>query len=704
MKYFKMKIDKRGIGTLVFDTPKSNANVFSNASMSELESQLNILKLNKELKALFIQSAKENIFISGADINEIKKAKKVEDIEAFIEKGQNLFNNLENMPFPVIAVVEGMCLGGGLELALACKYRIASSEEHTRLGFPEINLGILPGFGGTQRLYPLVGYAKAIELIVGAKQLKGEKALKLGVVDACVPEGYLEFKKEEFVKLILEDKLDEKIQAQRKGVAWYENISFVRKIINNITKKKIMEKTQGHYPAPLELLDVMQKSFAKPLKEGLEIERKAETKLILTSVSKNLIELFLISEKLKHDSFSRAKPKELHSAAVVGTGTMGSGIAWALNHQGMPVRLKVRSNASAAKAIQSIKKIYDGIVNRHRLTEREVALLIDKITFDSEYIGFEDTDFLLEAVSEDIKMKQEVYKAFEKIIPSDAVIASNTSSISISKLATTMQHPNRFIGMHFFNPVHRMPLVEIIAGEKSDDKTIAIVVKLAKKLGKVPIKIKDSSGFLVNRVLLPYIKESVLVFEEGADIEMIDQELVAFGMPMGPFSLLDTIGVDIGANVSDILYKSYGDRMQPSSIMQKMIANKWLGVKTKKGFYLYMTKHPVVNKQVYDFQKGVAAFNKQTVIDRTILIMINEAARCLEEGVVDNVQYLDMAMVMGTGFPAFRGGLMRYADTLGIINIVKNLERLRVSYGERFTPSKLLVDMAEKNSTFYGGA
>lgn len=703
MNYFKFKQDKRGIATLIFDTPKSSANVFSSATMTELEIQLDTLLENKEIKALFIESAKKDIFIAGADINEIKTAHNEKEIYDFIEKGQSLFNKLENLPFPVIAMIDGMCLGGGLEMSLACTYRIATSDKHTRLGFPEVNLGILPGFGGTQRLYPLVGYAKAMELIVGAKQLKGEKALMLGLVDVCVPSGYLGFKKEEFSQLILDGTLETKIHANRKGIRWYENILFVRNLIGILAKKKVMEKTQGHYPAPFAVIDVMQNSFEKPLQEGLKIERKAEVNLVLTSVSKNLIELFLISEELKHDSFSKSKPKELKHTAVIGTGTMGSGIAWAMDHQDMEVRLKVRSNASGAKAIQNIRKIYDGIIKRGRLNEREVALKMDRVTFTTEYIGFEHIDFLLEAVNEDSLMKQKVYKEFEEVLPADTIIATNTSSISISDLATTLKYPNRFIGMHFFNPVNRMPLVEIIAGEKTDDNTIATVVHLAKELGKTPIKIKDSAGFLVNRVLLPYIKEAVLIFEEGADIETIDAALVSFGMPMGPFALLDTVGIDVGVNVSDILYNAYGDRMAPSSVLEEMLIKKYLGKKTKKGFYDYSTNTPVVNKDIAILQKGTSTLDEETIVKRVLLIMLNEATRCLEENVIDNVRYLDMAMVMGTGFPPFRGGLMRYADVLGVDNVLKLLDQFTTAYGERFSPSTLLIKMREENKTFYGG-
>ncbi len=703
MKYFNYKMDKKGIATLRFDTPKSTVNIFTSEAMREFDELLEMLYHDKDIKALFIESSKEGIFIAGADIHEIKQADNKKQIDAYVKNGQDLFTKLENVPFPTIAMIDGACLGGGLEMSLACSYRIATTNPHTRIGLPEVKLGILPGFGGTQRLYKLVGYAKAIELIVGSKLLKGEKALKLGLVDACVPRGYLEFKKEEFGQEMLDGTLDAKIQAKRKGLLWYEKIAPVRTVITKMAKKQVLAKTGGHYPAPLSVIDVMYESYGKSLEEGLKIERDAVGLLALTPISKNLIELFFISETLKKESFSKAKAKEIYQSAIVGTGTMGSGIAWALNNQDIDVRLKVRSSESAAKAVVKIRSIYEGIKKRGRLSEREVALKMDKITYATEYVGFQNCDFLLEAVSEDSTLKQKIYAAFEEVLKEDAIIASNTSSISISDLAKGLKHPHRFVGMHFFNPVERMPLVEIIVGDKTDDETIATVVKLSKQMGKTPIKVKESAGFLVNRILLPYLKEATLMFEEGGDIKMIDKTLLDFGMPMGPFSLIDTVGVDIGAKVSVILHKAYGERMQESSLMNEMVRKKWLGKKMQKGFYDYGSKKPTLNLEIATLQKSSTAPDKETVLHRSLLIMINEATRCLEEDVVDNARYLDMAMVMGTGFPAFRGGLLRYADTIGVDKIIKILNQLRAAYGDRFTPSNLLLDMAQKEMTFYGG-
>ena len=700
MKNFRYKIEN-DIGTLTFDMPNSTANVFTSEVLDELEAFVDEVATSK-LKALFIESAKENIFIAGADIKSIQSAKDEASVRAFVQQGEELFNRVEQLPFPTVAVIDGACLGGGLELALACNYRLATNHAHTRIGLPEVNLGIIPGFGGTQRLTPLVGYAKAMELIVGGKQLKGDKALKLGVVDASVPRGYLAFKKEEYIAEILAGTLEAKILKQRKGVKWYETLLAVRLLIASLAKRTVLKKTHGHYEAPLVAIEVLKKSYGKSLERGLALEREAITKLALTTTSKNLVELFLISETLKSESFSQAKAKEVNNTAIVGTGIMGSGIAWALNNQNMEVRLKDRNLKSAGKAIATIRKIYAGVQRRGRLSEREVALKMDRITFTTEYVGFERCDFLLEAVFEDLALKQQVYREFEEVLSPTAIIASNTSSISVSKLAEKMSHPERFVGMHFFNPVHKMPLVEIIAGEKTSDETIATVVALAKRLGKTPIKVKESAGFLVNRVLLPYLMESVRMFEEGTSVKKIDQLLLKFGMPMGAFTLIDTVGVDVGEKVANILHNAYGERMFTTPLMTKMLEKGWLGAKSKKGFYDYSSKKPKLNSEVNSLQYGRVELDDKVILDRAILTMINEASRCLEEKVVDNARYLDMAMVMGTGFPAFRGGLMRYTDSLGIRNVVERLNDFSTRYGDRFAPSELLVRMAEEGELFYG--
>ncbi len=701
MNYFNQTKDARGIVTLTFDTPDKAVNVLCFDALYELEHILDTLEKDRSIKALFIESAKDSIFIAGADIKEIKEFKNAKEIMEKLSHGQAIFNKIENLPFPTVAVIDGACLGGGLELAMSCTYRIATSESHTRLGLVEVSLGIIPGLGGTQRLPKLVGFRKAIELISASKRLKADKALKLGLVDASVPKGYLAFKKEEFIRDILENVLEKKVQKYRKGILWYEKILFIKIMIASLARNAVFKKTKGHYYAPIEAINVMEKTLTMPLEQGLQIELKAFEPLASSKISKNLIELFFTSELLKKETFSRAKPELVESAGVVGVGTMGSGIAWAFTNQDIPVRIAARKMTSIAKAYTKMMKNFESIQRRGRLTEREIGLKIDRITYTTKMQGMEHSDIVIEAVSEDPKIKKMVYNTLEKSISQKAIIATNTSSLSISDLVDEAEHPERFIGMHFFNPVSKMPLVEVIAGKKTNAKTISTVVALAKRLGKTPIKVKESAGFLVNRTLLPYLNEAARMFEEGEDIEHIDEVLTRFGMPMGPFRLADEVGVDIGEKVSNILFGAYKERMNPSGLLVKMIEKQWLGKKTGKGFYIHKGRKRVLNTEMKTLQKQSIELDDKTILDRSILIMLNEAVRCLEEKVVANARYLDMAMVMGTGFPAFRGGLLRYADDEGLENIVSKLSALEKQYGERFAPAKSLVGMAENGEKFY---
>lgn len=703
MRYFKRTMDERGIATLVFDTPNSEVNVLRSEALYELEHEIIQMQGDKSIKALFIESAKEHIFIAGADINEIKALEEDTQSVEMLRRGHQILNMLEKLPFPTVAIIDGACLGGGLELALACDYRVATNDAHTRIGLVEVSLGLIPGLGGTQRLPLLVGFAKAIELITASKRLKGDKAFSLGLVDASVPRGYLDFKKEAFSKEILAGTLEAEIKKRRKGIRWYEIFAPVKILIAKMARREVMHKTAGHYPAPLKAIDVLEETLTMSLEEGLKVELEAFIPLAASEISKNLIELFFISESLKKETFSKAEPKTIESAAVIGVGTMGSGIAWLLAHNDISVRLGDSSMENIAAAMRKMMQSFERIKRRGRLNDREIGLKMDRVTYTVEMKGLTKTDIVIEAVSEDPVLKKKIYETLEAEVSDETIIATNTSSLAVSDLVTESQHPERFVGMHFFNPAPKMPLVEVIAGEKTNDETIATVVTLAKKLGKTPIKVAECAGFLVNRILLPYLNESVTMFEEGEDIERIDRLLTAFGMPMGPFTLADEVGIDIGEQVSHILHEAYGERITPSKVLSQMTANAWLGKKTGQGFYVHKGQNKSLNPRLGSMQSGDTLLEENIILDRAILIMVNEAALCLEEEVVDNARYLDMAMVMGTGFPAFRGGLLRYADAEGLENIVARLQRLEEEFGTRFKPNKTLVEMAKNTQTFYGG-
>lgn len=700
MKAFDFSIDNNGIATLCLDLEDSNVNVLSSEVLRSLEVKLQELKESKDIKLLQITSAKEGIFIAGADIAEIEDLRDEEEAYEKVREGQKILSHIAALPFPTLSVIDGACLGGGLELALCCDYRLCTQSSKTKIGLPEVNLGVLPGFGGTQRLKRLTGLSKALELILGGKILNGKKAEKLGVVDACVPQGYLEFKQKSFIELILTN--PNKILEKRQRGSLMDR--FLPQLVFSYARKNVFAKTKNKYPAAIAVLDLFEKTKNKEVEEGLEFEARAFAKLAITDISKNLIGLFYASEALKKESGVKRKvnPISVNMINVIGAGVMGSGIVFQFSKIDKLVRMKLRRYEQAAQALKSIQKVYDAILKRHRLTVPEINMKMGHITYTTEFDGFNNCDLALEAIVEDTQAKQELYTQLEEIMDDKAIIASNTSSLSISMLSEKMKHPERFVGMHFFNPVPRMPLVEIIPGKKTSSKTIATVVSLAKEAGKTPVVVGDCAGFLVNRILLPYINESVRMFEEGADFEKIDRLILDFGMPMGPFVLADEVGLDVGYKVAKVLEGAYGERMKVSSILDRVYQQmQLLGKKSGKGFYIHSGKKREVNAEVKALVFSKRQFDEQEIIDRAILIMINEAAMCLQEGVVDNAQYLDMAMVMGTGFPPFRGGLLRYADSLGIHSIVIRLETLAKNYGVRFEPAKLLIDMAKNKKTFY---
>jgi 3-hydroxyacyl-CoA dehydrogenase/enoyl-CoA hydratase/3-hydroxybutyryl-CoA epimerase len=701
-KAIKVSINDSGIAEVIFDLPGSSVNLLATEVLLELEGHLDTMKEDKNIKAVFFLSAKEDVFIAGADISEVKAFENEQDAYEKVRQGQRILGKIAHLPFHTIAVINGACLGGGLELALCCDFRLATDGDKTKIGLPEVNLGVMPGFGGTQRLRRLCGLKKALELILGAKLLNGEKAELLGIVDACVPKGYLDFKRDSFLEEVLDEGKRAKIVSRRHKDALLER--FFPGLILRFAHKEVMGKTKGHYPAPLAVLELYEKVRKKSFEEALEMEARSFARLSITDVSKNLIALFFTSEALKKENWNdeEADPAAIKRVAVIGAGIMGSGIIWLMSKMNLQVRMKVLHLEDVAKAFASIYKMYEAIRKRRRLTRREIDLKMGHISYDTEFRGLGGTDICIEAIIEDAKAKKELYATLESIVDAKTIIATNTSSLSITSLASEMKHPERFVGMHFFNPVNRMPLVEVIPGEKSSPYAVATVVSLAKQAGKTPIVVGDCAGFLVNRVLLPYINEAVLLFEEGEEFTKIDDLLVGFGMPMGPFTLADEVGLDVGLKVAKVLHNAYGERIKVASVFDAIVSEKkLLGKKARKGFYLHRGKERSANPEVLKLVEGSTTFDEAEIIDRTMLVMVNEAARCLEEGIVKNADYLDMAMVMGTGFPPFRGGLMRYAQQRGLQNVVVTLHHLADAYGLRFEPADLLVRMAENGERFY---
>jgi 3-hydroxyacyl-CoA dehydrogenase/enoyl-CoA hydratase/3-hydroxybutyryl-CoA epimerase len=696
------------IGSIEFDLPDSKVNLLTADVIRRLDAILDELKNKETLDAVLIRSKKKDIFIAGADIKEIENITGPKDGEGKSRAGQDVLNKLEDLKVPTVAVINGATLGGGCELALACRYRVATFSDKVKIGLPEVNLGIVPGFGGTYRMPRVVGLMQALKLTTSGKALSGRDALRIGLVDRLFPEIGLDAQLRKFIHKIKENPQRVKSARRRKPKllqAFLEKTPVGQTIACSQARKTILKLTKGFYPAPLKAVSVLSKSVRMDRRRALELEARAFGELVITDVSKNLIKLFYLSEK-----FKKLSPKEIEGVhakpvekcAVVGAGIMGGGIAQVLGYKDIHVRIKDIRYEAIAQALKTAGKIFYDAVKKRRLTPAQAAVKMARISGTLDYSGFKNADIVIEAVVEEMSVKKKVFKELGEAAPR-AVLCTNTSALSVTEMAKETKDPSRVVGLHFFNPVHRMPLVEIIRTELTSPETMATALNLVKRLGKTPILVKDSRGFLVNRVLLAYVNEAGRLLEETGELENIDKAVAAFGMPMGPFELSDEVGLDVGIKVLHILEEAFGERFKPGKLFEEVYRKKWFGKKTGRGFYLHEKKRRV-NPGILSLLPARPAnpWDETEVLDRLIFIMVNEAARCLEEGVVDGPGTVDIGMIMGTGFPAFRGGLLRYADHLGIPAVVVKLLALKEKYGHgRFEPCSYLLDLREKKRGFF---
>ena len=711
----KLQIDSNGVARIVFDLPGEKVNKLTANVLKEFDRILDQLSNNSEVNILLLVSGKESIFIAGADINEIKNIQEANEGAEKSAIGQNILNKLANLSVPSIAVIDGACLGGGLELALACTYRITTDAGKTSLGLPEVNLGIIPGFGGTQRLPRLIGLQRSLSMILSGKPVDGVKAYKYKLADACVPREFLQEKLDEFMDSVQTAEGRRRIMDRRSGNSFLKFITetnpITKAVICRVVQNNIIKKTKNHYPAPLVALNVIQKTLNSDLSKGLRMEAAEFGKLAVSDISKHLVNLFFINESLKKDRGvgDSSEPLGVSSAGVLGAGIMGGGIAWLFSKAGIPVRLKDLNWDAIGKGYQAASKIYGQLKKLRKYNDREITFKMHRISGTTDYKGFKDLDVIIEAIVEDLEIKKRAFAELEQQVREDAIIASNTSTLPISEMEIGLQHPERFIGMHFFNPVNRMPLVEVIPGRHTSPKVIATIVSLTKSLGKIPIVVQSCPGFLVNRLLLPYLNEAFLMLQEGIDPQRIDRLFTRFGMPMGPFSLIDEVGLDVGYKAAQVLNKAYGTRMDVAETFSFLYKEKGLlGKKGKIGIYLYNGKKAEINADVLEVvQRHSSNGTDRTeiideiIIDRCLCMMINEASRCLDEKVVKNSGYLDMALILGTGFPPFKGGLLRYADKVGIPEIIDKLQRFADTFGSRFSPSEYLQDLNSNKRKFY---
>jgi 3-hydroxyacyl-CoA dehydrogenase/enoyl-CoA hydratase/3-hydroxybutyryl-CoA epimerase len=702
------------IALIDFDLYGEKVNKLNTPIMMRLKEVLEEVRTSKA-RALVIRSKKSKIFIAGADIEEIKSMNKREEFEKAVESGQAILSMIEDLPMPTIASIHGACMGGGCELALACDYRIATDDSSTRIGLPETKLGIIPGFGGCVRLPRVIGVQAALEIILQGKALAGPKALKAGLIDKCVHPGILEIETMKWAQEIIKNGAQ-----KRRATFAPKNMlskvleSFVgRPVVFSKARESVMTTTHGHYPAPLRAVDVISKTYGMADRsEALRVEREAFCDLAITEISRSLIHVFFLTEMVKKQTGlpegSSASAKPVDHLGILGAGTMGGGIAYVAADKGVHVRMKDINNDALARGFKHAYELWAKLLKRKRINKFEFQQKLDLVTGGLDFAGFGQMDVVVEAIVEDMEIKKKVIAETAKHMRSDAIIATNTSSLSVTEMSKGHPNPAYFAGMHFFNPVHKMPLVEVIRGEQTSDQTVATIFELSKKMGKMPVVVKDGPGFLVNRLLLPYMAEAAFMLNEGMAIEIVDAAYVKeFGMPMGPFALMDEVGLDVCIKVLKIFKKALGARIEMAPCMEALEKTGRLGRKNGKGFYTYSVKgeRGDVDQTVYAELGVKAATNPLTpkeCIERGIFMMINECSLALlEDRIVETPHEVDLAMIMGTGFPPFRGGLLKYADSIGTEYIVDQLEAYAVAKGARLKPHNPLRNMAKTKRKFY---
>ncbi len=696
-------IDPNGIIHVVFDGPDDKVNLLTPDLLQDLGVLLDSVRGREDVRGLIFKSAKTRSFIAGMDIEVIASFTDAFKAAEGARFGQIIFQKIADLPVPSACAINGACLGGGTELALACSVRVASDSKAVKIGLPETQLGIIPGFGGTQRLPHLVGLVPSLDLILSGRTLDAHRARRVGLVDLVVPEAYLE---RETIKLMLRAAVG--LTRHRSWVARLVEITppLRRFVIDKARKAAEAKASPESYPAPFRALEAIDAAFSMPMPQGLDLEARIVGELVPTRTSKNLMWLFKSQSALKKDAGGMvALPRKVRRAAVLGAGIMGGGIAQLIADKGIPVRLKDLRGDALLAALRQASKIWREQVDRKRLTPREMRQRLGFIAPTLDDTGLSKVDIVLEAVVESLDVKQKVLAGIEERIGVRTVFASNTSTIPISDIAARAIRPERVVGMHFFNPVHRMPLVEVIAGQRSSPEAVSTVHAFAIALGKVPVVVRDAPGFLVNRILMLYFNEALRFLAEGVSIDDGDSSMQAFGMPMGPFALMDEIGLDTGQHAAAVLEGAFGKRIGAATpILQAIVAGGRLGKKNGKGFYQYKNgKRTRPDAEVPKLAGAVVALQLpvETLQERMVLAMVNEAAICLEDGVAREPRDLDVAMVYGTGFPPFRGGLLRYADSIGPAVLVDRLSRLADAHGERFRPAGLLRDMVREERRFY---
>lgn len=722
-----------GVAIITFDLPNESVNKLSRAVKDEFVALVSRLERDTNIQAAVLISGKPDVWIAGADIEEFLALKTATDAERLSRDGQMLLDSVERLRIPMIAAIHGACLGGGLETALACRYRIATDHPKTVLGLPEVQLGLIPGAGGTQRLPRRIGLTAALDMILTGKTVRGKKALQLGLVDELVHPSILRTVALQRAREVAEG--TRKSERRSAGVTGFllDGNPAGRSVVLRKAREKTLAKSGGHYPALVAAIEALAAGYTSGVAHGYREESRLFGEMAMTEVARQLIFLFFATTALKKDSgidparypdlpVSSFEPLRIEKIAIIGAGFMGAGIASIAVQQGSLVRLKDADHARVAKGYAAVRDVLKERLNRKQITRVQYNDYMALLGGTVDYSGFGNVDLVIEAVFEDLAIKHQVLIEAEASIHPSAIFASNTSTIPISQIAQASSRPERVLGMHFFSPVNKMPLLEVITTAETLPQVTATVVAYGKKLGKTVIVVNDGPGFYVNRILSPYINEAGLLLDQGVAVDIIDKALVEFGFPVGPITLIDEVGLDVASKAGKIMAEAFPERLQPARSIQAVVGAGRYGRKSKKGFYSYDKegKKGDVDPGVYALfltpgtipvartiagpiseAQGMPEMPAAQIQQRTVLAMLNEAVRCLSDGIIRSPRDGDVGAVFGIGFPPFRGGPFRYMDSLGLQIVVQRLEDLNARFPGRFEPAEMLLEMARRKQVFY---
>jgi 3-hydroxyacyl-CoA dehydrogenase/enoyl-CoA hydratase/3-hydroxybutyryl-CoA epimerase len=716
-----LRVENRG-GVLVvtIDQPGDAVNKVDRALGAELERILGHIDVDRTIYAVVIMSGKTDIFIAGADIEQFLEFKAEEDAESIARFGQRLLNQIDKSRVPVVAAIHGACLGGGLELALACQYRICTDHPKTVLALPEVQLGVIPGMGGTQRLPRLVGVRAALDMILTGKNVRAKKALQMGLVDEMVhPAILLEIATQRAAELADRTLKPKRGSTKNGGLAAValDGNPLGRAVVYKKAREGVIEKTHGHYPAPLAAIDVVKYGLSNGIEKGLQEEARVFGQMALTPESRQLVFLFFATTSLKKDMGvpePAPPPRKVDKLAILGAGFMGAGITSIAVQQGTLVRLKDTDLARVGKGLAAVREVLKERLDRKQITRQQFEDMLALAGGTAQYSGFGNVDVVIEAVFEDLATKHSVLQVVEQLVPEDTVLASNTSTIPISRIAEGLRRRERVLGMHFFSPVHKMPLLEVVVTKQTAKDATVTAVAYGRKLGKTVIVVNDGPGFYTTRILAAYMNEAGRILDEGVQIDTVDSALVDFGFPVGPITLMDEVGLDVGGNVGRVMAESFGARMLPGEGVRRVVESGRTGRKGRSGFYLYDAKgkkggvDPSASQLIRGTDRSptaplVPVFNteKDEIVNRCVLAMVNEAVRCLQEGILRSPRDGDIGAVFGLGFPPFRGGPFRFVDSEGVDDVLGRLDTLDGRFPDRFKPAELIVEMSRARKRFY---